>query len=115
MEADEKKAQSIQQVDMSAAKHVKTGNPLFGWTTTDRPLDIPPDNLNPAPSTGTSINIFVRGVGVGLTHTENLMIQKLREVREANGLELDQEEAEPAIGRSFKTKFENQMSIRKTS
>ena len=65
-----------------------------------------PDNLNPAPSTGTSINIFVRGVGIGLTHTENLMIQKLREVREANGLELDQEEAEPAIGRSFKTKFE---------
>ena len=52
------------------AKHVKTGNPLFGWTATDRSLEIPPDNVNPAPSTGTSIKNFVRGVGVGLTHTE---------------------------------------------
>ena len=34
------------------------------------------------------------------------MIKKLRGVRETNGLELDQEEAAPAIGRSFKTKFE---------
>ena len=34
------------------------------------------------------------------------MIKKLREVRETNGLELDQEEAEPTIGRNFKTKFE---------
>ena len=34
------------------------------------------------------------------------MIQKLREVRETNGLELDQEEAEPTIRGNFKTKFE---------
>ena len=98
--------QSIQQVDISAGKHMKTENPLFGWTATDRPLDIPPDNSDPASSTGTSINIFVRGVGVGLTHTENLMIKKLREVRETSGLELDGEEAEPTIGPNFKTKFE---------
>ena len=39
-------------------------------------------------------NIFVREVVVGLFHTENLMIKKLREVRETNGLELDQEEVE---------------------
>ena len=45
-------------------------------------------------------------MGVGLTHTENLMIKKLREMRKSNGLELDQEEAEPTIGRNFKTKFE---------
>ena len=70
------------------------------------PREIPPDKGNPAPLTGTSINIFDRGVGVGLTHTENLMIKKLREARETNGLELDQEEAEPTIGRNFKTKFE---------
>ena len=99
-------AQSIQQVDVSAEKHVKTKDPLFGRTATDRLLEIPPDNLDSASSTGTSINIFVRGVGVGLTHTKNLMIKKLREVRETNGLELDQEEAEPTIGRNFKTKFE---------
>ena len=97
---------SIQQVDVSAKQHVKTEDPLFGWTATDRPLEKPPDNLDPASSTGTSINIFVRGVGVGLTHTENLMIKKLSEVRETNGLELDQEEAEPTIGSNFETKFE---------
>ena len=45
-------------------------------------------------------------MGVGLSHTENLMIKKLREVRETSGLELDEEEAKPAIGRNFKTKFE---------
>ena len=98
--------QSIQRVDISAGNHMKTENPLFGWTATDRPLDIPPDNSDPASSTGTSINTFVRGVGVGLTHTENLMIKKLREVRETSGLELDGEEAEPTIGRIFKRKFE---------
>ena len=91
---------------MSVEQHVKTEDPLFGWTATDRPLELPPDNLDPASSTGTSINVFVRGVGVGLTHTKNLMIKKLREVRETNGLELGEEEAEPTIGRNFKTKFE---------
>ena len=95
--------QSIQKVDVSAGKHKKTKDPFFGRTATDRPLEIPPDNLEPASST---INIFVRGVGVGLTHTKNLMIKKLREVRETSGLELDKEEAEPTIGRNFKTKFE---------
>ena len=103
-EVDEE--QSIQQVDVSAEKHKTTKDPLFGWTATDRPLEIPPDNLDPASSTGTSINIFVREKGVGITHTESLMIKKLREVRETSGLELDQEEAEPDIGRNFKTKFE---------
>ena len=98
--------QSIQQVDVSAEKHVKTKDLLFGWTATDKPLEMPPDNLEPASSTGTSINIFVRGVGVGLTHTENWMIKKLREVRETSGLELDEEEAEPTIERNFKSKFE---------
>ena len=55
--------QSIQQVDVSAGKHMKTEYPLFGWTATDRPLEIPPDNLDPASSTETSINNFVLGVG----------------------------------------------------
>ena len=34
------------------------------------------------------------------------MIKKLREVRVTNGFELGQKEAEPTIGRNFKTKFE---------
>ena len=69
---------------MSAEKHVNTKD-------TDRPLEISQDNLDSA--------IFIRGVGVGLTHTENLMIMKVREVRETDGLELDQEEAEGEIPR----------------
>ena len=101
-----REGQSIQQVDVSAASYMKTEDPLFGWTATDRPLDIPQDNSDPTTSTGTSINIFVRGVGVGLTHTENLMIKKLKEVRETSELELEEEEPEPTIGRNFKTKFE---------
>ena len=40
--------QSIQQVDVSAEQHVKMEDPLFDWTATDRPLEIPPDNLDPA-------------------------------------------------------------------
>ena len=67
--------QSIQQVDVSAEKHVKTKDPLFDWTATHRLLEIPPDNLDPASSTGTSIIIFVQGVGVGLTLTKNLTIK----------------------------------------
>ena len=70
LEAEDKLAQSIQQVDISAGKHLKGGKSLFGWTATDRQLDIPLDNLSPATSTGTSINIFVRGAGVGFTHTK---------------------------------------------
>ena len=106
VKSEEGEGLSIQQVDVSAEQHVKTEDPLFGCTATDKPLEIPPDNLDQVSSTGTSINIFVRGVGVGLTHTKNLMIKKLREIRESNGLELGEEEAEPTIGRNFKTKFE---------
>ena len=58
LETDKREAQNIQQLDLSAMKHVKTGNPLFGWTANDWPLEIPPDNLDSAPSTATSINIF---------------------------------------------------------
>ena len=43
------------------------------------------------------------------------MIKKLREVRETNGLELDQEEAEPTIGQNFKTTFEILLKIQRTS
>ena len=36
--------QSIQQVDVSAGKHMKTEDSLFGGTATDMQLMIPPDN-----------------------------------------------------------------------
>ena len=71
LQDDDKETQSIQQNDISAEKHAKGGNSLFGWTAKDRPLDIPPVNVSPLPSTGTSKNIFSRGVGLGLCHAEN--------------------------------------------
>ena len=37
---------------------------------------------------------------------KNLMIKKLKDVRETSELELGEEEAQPTIGRNFKTKFE---------
>ena len=54
LEADEKEALSIQQVDVSANKYVKSENPLFSWTATERPLETPQDNLSHVPSMGTS-------------------------------------------------------------
>ena len=68
VKSEEDEGLSIQQVDVSAEQHVKTEDPLSGWTATDRPLKIPPDNLDPASSTGTSINIFVRGGGRTYPH-----------------------------------------------
>ena len=66
--ADEEETLSIQQVDISAGKHVNGGNSLFGWTATDRPLDEPSDNLSPAPSTGMSIIFFPRSEGRTYPH-----------------------------------------------
>ena len=53
--------QSIQQVDVSAAKQVKTKDPFFIRTATDRRLEIPPDNLDLASSTGTMmLNVILQ-------------------------------------------------------
>ena len=50
---------------------------------------------------------FVRGVGVGLTHTENLIIKKLRIARETGDLEAEtgEEPEKPDIGRVVKSYF----------
>ena len=73
-------------------------------------LFIPASNLDLIPgmqSTGTSMDIFVRGVGVGLTHIENLIIQKLRKTREAGDLEAEtgEEPKKPDIGRVVESYF----------
>ena len=47
----------------------------------DQDLRVPQpklDLLDFGRSTGTSMEIFVQGVGVGLTHTKNLIIKKLK-------------------------------------
>ena len=53
------------------------------------------------------MDIFVRGVGVGLTHTENLIIKKLKSARETGELETEGENAKkPTFGRTFESYFD---------
>ena len=53
------------------------------------------------------MDIFVRGMGVGLTHTENLLIKKLRIARETGYLEAETGEVpkKPDIGRVVESYF----------
>ena len=70
---------TIQDVDRESMKYRKTERDDPSWAVQERQLLIPASNLDLISgmrSTGTSIDIFVWGVGVGLTHTENLMIIK---------------------------------------
>ena len=53
------------------------------------------------------MDIFVRGVGVGLTHIENLILKKLKYARETGELETEGENAKkPAFGRIFDSYFD---------
>ena len=53
------------------------------------------------------MDIFVRGMGVGLTHTENLIIKKLKSARETGELETEGENAkQPPFGRIFESYFD---------
>ena len=72
---------TIQDVDRGSMKYVKTEKGDPSWAAQEGPLLIPASNLDlisGMQSTGTSMDNFVRGVGVGLTHTENLLIKKIR-------------------------------------
>ena len=69
---------TIQDVDRESMKYIKTERDDPSWAAQEGRLLIPASNLDFIPgmrSTGTSMDIFVRGVGVGLTHTENLIIK----------------------------------------
>ena len=76
---------TIQDVDRQNMKYTKTEREDPSWTAQVGRLLIPASNLDLISgmrSTGTSMDIFVRGVGVGHTHTENLLMKKLRIARE---------------------------------
>ena len=95
---------TIQEVDRESMKYIKTERDDPSWAAQEGQLLIPASNLDLIPgmrSTGTSMDIFVRGVGVGLTHTENLIIKKLRIARETADLEAEtgKEPKKPDIGR----------------
>ena len=65
---------TIQDFDKDGIKHVSHDNSESNWVAPDGPLRVPQSNLDLLDfgrSTETSMDIFVRGVGVGLTHTKN--------------------------------------------
>ena len=87
---------TIQDVDKDGIKYVSHDNTESNWVAPDGPLRVPQSNLDLldfVQSTGTSMDIFVRGVEVGLTHTENLIIKKLKLARETGELETEGENA----------------------
>ena len=101
---------TIQEADRESAKYMKTERDDPSWAAQEGRLLLPASNLDLLPgmqSTGTSMDIFVRGVGVGLTHTENLIIKKVRIARETGDLEAEtgEEPKKPDIGRVVESYF----------
>ena len=83
---------TIQDVDRESMRYIKTERDDRFWAAQKGQLLILAstlDFISDMRSTGTSMDIFVRGVGVGLTDTENLIIKKLRIARETGELEAE--------------------------
>ena len=92
---------TLQDVYRESMKYIKTEREDPSWAAQEEQLLIPASNLDlisGMQSTGTSMDVFVRGVGVGLTHTENLLIKKLRIAREAGDLEAETGEDPKKLG-----------------
>ena len=113
---------TIQDVDRESMKYRKNEREDASWTAQEGRLLIPSSNcdlISGMRSTGTSMDIFVRGVGVGLTHTENL-IKQLRLARETGDLEAEtgEDPKKPDIGRVVESYLnlpnENSSSIKLT-
>ena len=101
---------TIQDVDRESMKYIKTERDDPSWASLEGQLLIPASNLDLIPgmrSTGTPMDIFVRRVVVGLTHTENLIIKKLRVARETGDLEAEtgEEPKKPDIGKVVESYF----------
>ena len=66
----------MKNVDRESIKYMKTEREDPSWAAQEGRILIPASNIDLIPdmrSTGMSMDIFVRGVGVELTHTENLI------------------------------------------
>ena len=80
------------------------------WAAQEGRLLIPASNLDLITgmrSTGQSMDIFVRRVGVGLNHSENLLRKNLRIARETGDLEAEtgEDSNKPDIGRVVESNF----------
>ena len=100
----------IQNVDRESMRYIKTEMLDTSWAAQEGKLLIPASNLDLISrmrSTGTSMDIFVWGVGVGLTHNEKLPLQKLGITGETGDLEAEtgEDPKKPDIGRVFESFF----------
>ena len=106
IEFDDEQQQSsvtIQDVDRESMKYINTERDDPSWAAQEGQLLISASNLDflsGMRSTGTSMDIFVRGVGVGHTHTEKLLIKKLRIARKTG-----KDPKKPDIGRVVESYF----------
>ena len=110
MTSDPKTSVTIQDVDRESMKYIKTERDDPSWAAQEGRLLVPASNLDLIPvmrSVGTSMDIFVRGVGVGLTHTEKLLIKKIRIAREKGDSEAEtgKDPKKPDIGRVVESYF----------
>ena len=101
---------TIHDVGRESMKYRKTELEDPSWAAQEGRLLISAFNLDLISgmrSTGTSMDIFVRGVVVGLTHTENLLIKKLRIARETGDLEAEtgEDPKKPDKGRVVESHF----------
>ena len=79
---------TIQGVDRESMKYIENDSDDFSWAAQEGQLLVSASNLSLISgmrSTGTSMDIFVRGVAVALTHTEKLIIKKFKIAREKTG------------------------------
>ena len=83
---------TIRDADRECMKYIKTERDDPSWAAQEGQLLIPASNLNlisGVQSTGTLMDIFVRGVAVGLTQTEKLLRKKLKIAKETGDLEAE--------------------------
>ena len=110
MTSDPKKISvTIRNVERESMRYIKTEMPDSSWAAQEGKLLIPASNLDlisRMQSTGTSMDIFVWGVGVGLTHTEKLPL-KIGIAGETGDLEAEtgEDPKKPEIGRVVESYF----------
>ena len=110
---------TIQDVDRESMQYMKTEREDPSWAAQEERLLIPASNLDLISgmrSTGKSMDNFLRGVGVGLNHTENLLIKTLRIARKTGDLEAEtcEDPKKPDIGRVIESYFNLPNSIKLT-
>ena len=99
---------AMQDMDQSRIKYISYDSTEGNWVPTDGSLSVPESNLDLLDcgrSTETSMDILVQGVGEGLTHTENLLITKMKLARKTEKLEAEGKTPKNGFYRNFRVIF----------